>query len=334
MLQRPYRAYGASSWRKSDETASKAFDLAMKEDRVPPRSPLALNGLDQSTSKRELLAENDKSKTTRGDHDRHQSQKRKAPERPKSAAKVPNTKTPKKNWRSRYLSAQKRLRGELSSSQSDDSSETLAFQSDATWSPKSSNQLLEEGENHMHSESFDYLIQGMLDNNGVSLRCLSACSLAELCIKSSFHMFIRASDLSSKIFDALHDADEDQSLALCAATLFFILSQDGMSLDVDKNAIELLCKLLGHTTNVDDQNEGGEFMHLQQRLRCICQDSSLHGLQFINLDNMMAADLAREAMMSFSASDASKSVLDEIRVFGGLDNIIQTSMSVGTHCFI
>jgi hypothetical protein len=147
-------------------------------------------------------------------------------------------------------------------------------------------------------------------------------------------MFIRASDLSSKIFDALHDADEDQSLALCAATLFFILSQDGMSLDVDKNAIELLCKLLGHTTNVDDQNEGGEFMHLQQRLRCICQDSSLHGLQFINLDNMMAADLAREAMMSFSASDASKSVLDEIRVFGGLDNIIQTSMSVGTHCFI
>ena len=39
--------------------------------------------------------------------------------------------------------------------------------------------------------------------------------------------------------------------------------------------------------------------------------------------------------MSFSASNASKSVLDDIRVFGGIDNIIETSMSVVTcesHC--
>jgi hypothetical protein len=43
---------------------------------------------------------------------------------------------------------------------------------------------------------------------------------------------------------------------------------------------------------------------------------------------VQAADLAREAMMSFSASDASKSVLDEIRVFGGLDNIIQTTLTL------
>ena len=35
-----------------------------------------------------------------------------------------------------------------------------------------------------------------------------------------------------------------QRLALCAATLFFILSQDGMSLDVDKNAIGVLSLVL------------------------------------------------------------------------------------------
>lgn len=31
-------------------------------------------------------------------------------------------------------------------------------------------------------------------------------------------------------------------------------------------------------------------------------------------------------MMSFSASEAGKSVLDDIRVFGGIDNTIETSV--------
>ena len=100
MLQRPYRTYGASSRRRADEEASKAFDLAMKEDREPPRSPVASNGLDQSKTKRRLSADQDieiKSKSVQ--RDRHHSRKRQAPERRQSAAKASKTKTPKRNWR-------------------------------------------------------------------------------------------------------------------------------------------------------------------------------------------------------------------------------------------
>ncbi|XP_062518456.1 wings apart-like protein homolog [Corticium candelabrum] len=166
----------------------------------------------------------------------------------------------------------------------------------------------------------------MSDDQTVSLRCLSACSLAELCVKSSFHMFLRASDLSSKIFATLHDAHKDERLALCAATLFFILSRDGMSLDVDKNAVELLCKLLGIVTPLHSNKEKEEYAQLQQRLNGICVDTSLHGLQFIDCDNMTAADLAREAMMLFSASEAGKAVLEDIRMFGGIDNTVETTL--------
>lgn len=38
-----------------------------------------------------------------------------------------------------------------------------------------------------------------------------------------------------------------------------------------------------------------------------------------------AADLAREAMMLFSASEAGKAVLEDIRMFGGIDNTVETS---------
>lgn len=60
----------------------------------------------------------------------------------------------------------------------------------------------------------------------------------------AFRMHVRAHGTVAKFFKALHDACRDQSLGLCTATVMFVLSQDRLNMDLDRDCLELMLNLL------------------------------------------------------------------------------------------
>ena len=75
-------------------------------------------------------------------------------------------------------------------------------------------------------------------------RCLSTVDLASKCMDASFRMHLRAHGTMNQFFAELKDAPKNPGLALCTATVFFILSQDRLNMDMDRDSLELMLNLL------------------------------------------------------------------------------------------
>ena len=61
---------------------------------------------------------------------------------------------------------------------------------------------------------------------------------------AAFRMHLRAHGTVVKIFNALHDADINPSLGLSTAAIMYMMSRDRLNVDLDRDALELLTKLL------------------------------------------------------------------------------------------
>ena len=48
----------------------------------------------------------------------------------------------------------------------------------------------------------------------------------------------------TKFFSELKDAPSNPGLALCTATVLFVLSQDRLNMDLDRDSLELMLNLL------------------------------------------------------------------------------------------
>ena len=98
-------------------------------------------------------------------------------------------------------------------------------------------------------------------------RCLSAMSLASKCMEPAFRMHLRAHSTVAKFFQALKDAPSKaasahqtpnstfisylhflcvflQSVALCTSCIMFVLTQDRLNMDLDRDSLELMLNLL------------------------------------------------------------------------------------------
>ena len=57
-------------------------------------------------------------------------------------------------------------------------------------------------------------------------------------------MHLRAHGTMSVLLKELKDAPKDAGLALCTATVLFVLSQDRLNMDMDRDSLELMLNLL------------------------------------------------------------------------------------------
>ncbi|XP_074113898.1 cohesin release factor wings apart-like [Cotesia typhae] len=195
---------------------------------------------------------------------------------------------------------------------------------------KKAHQIQESGEFQEFNDDVEYILDTLRENNPNATRCLSAIRLASKCMAPAFRMHVRAHGTVAKFFKALHDATKDQSLGLCTATVMFVLSQDRLAMDLDRDCLELMLSLLesdaSHKDALDDCGlSRTELQKNKEKVRQLCADIQAEGhAKHLNLDNITVGQLAMETLLSLTSKRAGEWFKEELRELGGLEHIVKT----------
>nr|CAG4648495.1 EOG090X017M [Polyphemus pediculus] len=152
-------------------------------------------------------------------------------------------------------------------------------------------------------------------------------SLASKCMEPAFRMHLRAHSTVAKFFQALKDAPSKASVALCTSCIMFVLTQDRLNMDLDRDSLELMLNLLEIDTGIGqvDIVEVKELEKNKLKVRELCEEMVRKGhAPHLQLDKITAAQLAMETLLSLTSKKAGEWFKEELRVLGGLDHIIQT----------
>ncbi|XP_060821511.1 protein wings apart-like [Bombus pascuorum] len=202
---------------------------------------------------------------------------------------------------------------------------------------KKAHQIQESGEFQEFNDDVEYILDTLRENNPNATRCLSAIRLASKCMAPAFRMHVRAHGTVAKFFKALHDATKDQSLALCTATVMFVLSQDRLAMDLDRDCLELMLSLLesdaSHKDALDDCGlSRAELLKNKEKVRQLCADIQAQGhAKHLNLDNITVGQLAMETLLSLTSKRAGEWFKEELRELGGLEHIVKTIRDCHRH---
>ncbi|CAG9861158.1 unnamed protein product [Phyllotreta striolata] len=195
---------------------------------------------------------------------------------------------------------------------------------------KKAHQIQEIGEFQEFNDDVEYILDALQDNNPVSTRCLSAITLASKCMVPAFRMHVRAHGTVVKFFKALHDAPKNQSLGLCTATVMFVLSQDRLNMDLDRDCLELMLNLLesdvSYQQALDDCGlSTAQLEKNKQKVREICAEIQSQGhAMHLNLESITVGQLAMETLLSLTSKRAGEWFKEELRELGGLEHIMKT----------
>lgn len=204
---------------------------------------------------------------------------------------------------------------------------------------KQAHQCHEFGETQEFNDDIEYLLEGVQSCNGIGTRCLSVLSLATKCMVPSFRIHVRAHGTAPKIFSALMDAPSDPNLALCTATLLFILSQDRLTMDLDAGSLSLMLQLLETDPEEIDpemlsqsSSEDGDVLigrvqvsKNREKVRQLCEQMKQKGhARHLNLDKINTGNLAMETLLSLTSRKAGEWFKEEMRSLGGLDHLVDT----------
>ncbi|XP_066599829.1 protein wings apart-like [Prorops nasuta] len=202
---------------------------------------------------------------------------------------------------------------------------------------KKAHQIQESGEFQEFNDDVEYILDTLRENNPNATRCLSAIRLASKCMAPAFRMHVRAHGTVAKFFKALHDATKDQSLGLCTATVMFVLSQDRLAMDLDRDCLELMLSLLesdaSHKDALDDCGlSRAELLKNKEKVRQLCADIQAQGhAKHLNLDNITVGQLAMETLLSLTSRRAGEWFKEELRELGGLEHIVKTLKECHRH---
>uniref|UniRef100_A0A8C5NE86 Wings apart-like protein homolog n=1 Tax=Gouania willdenowi TaxID=441366 RepID=A0A8C5NE86_GOUWI len=184
------------------------------------------------------------------------------------------------------------------------------------------NDVVEFGENQEFTDDFEYLETGLKSSQPLNTRCLSVISLAARCAMPSFRMHLRARGKVAQVFKMLNDAPQHPNLALCTASLMYILSRDRLNMDLDRACLELMIKLL----EMDQDCSGGqeqltakEVAKVKEKIRKLCE--TVHN-KHLDLENITTGHLAMETLLSLTSKRAGDWFKEELRLLGGLDHIV------------
>lgn len=189
------------------------------------------------------------------------------------------------------------------------------------------NDVVEFGENQEFTDDFEYLATGLKSGQPLNTRCLSVISLATRCAMPSFRMHLRARGKVAQVFKTLNDAPQHPNLALCTASLMYILSRDRLNMDLDRSCLDLMIRLLEL-----DQDQGGgngadstvhfsakEIAKIKEKIRKLCD--TVHN-KHLDLQNITTGHLAMETLLSLTSKRAGDWFKEELRLLGGLDHIV------------
>ncbi|XP_022111890.1 wings apart-like protein homolog [Acanthaster planci] len=200
---------------------------------------------------------------------------------------------------------------------------------------KQATQCQESGESQQYADDIEYLRDGLDPMVSTSTRCLSTLSLVEKCAVPAFRLHLRAHGTISKLFAALRDADHFPSLALCTAGLMYMLSRDRLNMDLDRDSLGLLVRLLSVESEMsqDDWSEikKQDYDRTKEKLRSILQEvpSTCTMAKDLDLDGLSSEYLAMESLLSLTSRRAGEWFKEELRQFGGLEHIADTVISLG-----
>ena len=195
---------------------------------------------------------------------------------------------------------------------------------------KTATEINDHGEFQEFTDDVEYICDGMKPRNKIAARCLAAISLAQKCMKPNFRMHLRAHGEVSKFFGELKDAPSNSSLALCTSTILFVLSQDRLNMDMDRESLELLLNLLDTDCNLKDALESSgfdkrELAKNKQKVIDICTEMKSKGhAGTLNLDMISADHLAMETLLSMTSKRAGEWFKEELRELGGLAHLART----------
>lgn len=197
---------------------------------------------------------------------------------------------------------------------------------------KKAYQCHESGETQEFNDDIEYLLEGVQPGNPIGARCLSVVGLASKCMVPAFRMHLRAHGIVCKFFSALTDAPSDPSLSLCTATLFFVLSQDRLTMDLDASTLSLMLQLFesdpqqgegGLTTTPSSSSELIE--RHREKVQQLCEQMQQKGhAKHLNLNRVNTGTLALETLLSLTSRRAGEWFKEELRLQGGLTHIVNT----------
>ena len=134
----------------------------------------------------------------------------------------------------------------------------------------------------------------------------------------------------TQFFGELRDAPQNASLALCASTVLFVLSQDRLNMDLDRDSLELMLNLLDTDSRIKDALEGSgmnrrELEKNKQKVRDLVSAMKKKGHAVnLNLDHITADHLSMETLLSLTSKRAGEWFKEELRDLGGLDHLMRT----------
>ncbi|XP_067344320.1 wings apart-like protein homolog isoform X1 [Channa argus] len=191
------------------------------------------------------------------------------------------------------------------------------------------NDVVEFGENQEFTDDFEYLATGLKSGQPLNTRCLSVISLATRCAMPSFRMHLRARGKVAQVFKTLNDAPQHPNLALCTASLMYILSRDRLNMDLDRSCLDLMIRLLeldqdqgagvGAGTDTTVQFSAKEIAKMKEKIRKLCD--TVHN-KHLDLQNITTGHLAMETLLSLTSKRAGDWFKEELRLLGGLDHIV------------
>lgn len=193
---------------------------------------------------------------------------------------------------------------------------------------KAVHQLQESGEFHEFDGDVQYILEDLRSKNPLNIRCLSAVTLATRCMEPSFRMHLRAHGTVAEFCRELHDSPQQTELALLAALVLFVLSQDRLNMDLDTDTLKLILAL----SKADDCNndpcsqnsqDNLETLKHRQKVLDLCVEMKDRGhATHLKLDRITASELALETLLHLTSKRAGEWVKHELRSLGGLDSIV------------
>ncbi len=195
---------------------------------------------------------------------------------------------------------------------------------------KKAHQIQDSGEFQEFNDDVEYILGGLGASNSLSTRCLSTVTLASKCMEPSFRMHLRAHGTVTQFFSELKDAPQNASLALCASTVLFVLSQDRLNMDLDRDSLELMLNLLDTDSRIKDALDGSgmnrrELEKNKQKVRDLVSAMKKKGHAVnLNVDHITADHLSIETLLSLTSKRAGEWFKEELRDLGGLDHLVRT----------
>ncbi|EYC33754.1 hypothetical protein Y032_0002g968 [Ancylostoma ceylanicum] len=190
---------------------------------------------------------------------------------------------------------------------------------------KEAHQCLESGEHDDFKQDIEYILSTMKGNASINIKCLSTLSLARKCVSPEFRQFIRSEGLVANVFKGLAEAANDQNLAICAATVIYLMSRDFISLPVDAHSLRLLSQLL-RIEKLDQNEEQKKYVSLVwdvftsyiERMEAVGKKIVFD----LNKDQLTPSALILEALVFILARSTDENLKTELLNLGILQYIV------------